>query len=124
MPHFALYTLSVRAHCWCSAQSPVAWVSAARSRFRTPESFNASAAPHLLLMSRSSLRAASVLTPGWALPWGRDAEERRSMSSEQNKAIVRRLLEEPWKGNTGVIDELVDRKYVGYDPSIPEPLRG
>ena len=46
------------------------------------------------------------------------------MSSEQNKAIVRRLLEEPWKGNTGVIDELVDRKYVGYDPSIPEPLRG
>ena len=46
------------------------------------------------------------------------------MSSEQNKAIVRRLLEEPWKGDLRVIDELVDRKYVGYDPSIPEPLRG
>ncbi len=46
------------------------------------------------------------------------------MSSEQNKAIVRRLVEEPWKGDLGVIDELVDSKYVGYDPSIPEPLRG
>ena len=46
------------------------------------------------------------------------------MSSEQNKTIVRRLLEESWKGNLGVIDELVDRNYVGYDPSIPEPLRG
>jgi SnoaL-like polyketide cyclase len=46
------------------------------------------------------------------------------MSSEQNKAIVRRLIEEPWKGDLRVIDELVDRKYVGYDPSVPEPLRG
>ena len=46
------------------------------------------------------------------------------MSSEQNKAIVRRLIEEPWKGDLGVIDELVDLKYVGYDPSVPEPLRG
>jgi predicted ester cyclase len=46
------------------------------------------------------------------------------MSSEQNKAIVRRLLEEPWKGDLRVVDELIDRKYVGYDPSIPEPLRG
>jgi steroid delta-isomerase-like uncharacterized protein len=46
------------------------------------------------------------------------------MSSEQNKAIVRRLLEEPWKGDLRVVDELIDRNYVGYDPSIPEPLRG
>jgi len=46
------------------------------------------------------------------------------MSSEQNKAIVRRLLEEPWEGDLRVVDELVDRKYVGYDPAIPEPLRG
>ena len=46
------------------------------------------------------------------------------MSSEQNKAIVRRLFEEPWKGNLKVVDELIDRKYVGYDPSNPEPLRG
>ena len=46
------------------------------------------------------------------------------MSSEQNKLIVRRLLEEPWKGDLGVVDELIDRNYVGYDPSIPEPRRG
>ena len=46
------------------------------------------------------------------------------MSSEQNKAIVRRLLEEPWKGDLGVVDELVDSKYVGHDPSLPEPLHG
>ena len=46
------------------------------------------------------------------------------MSSDQNKAIVRRLLEEPWKGNTSVVDELIDRSYIGYDPAIPEPLRG
>ena len=46
------------------------------------------------------------------------------MSSEQNKTIVRRLLEEPWQGNLRVVDELVDGNYVGYDPSIPEPLRG
>ena len=46
------------------------------------------------------------------------------MSSEQNKMIVRRLLEEPWKGDLGVVDELIDRNYVGHDPAIPEPLRG
>jgi steroid delta-isomerase-like uncharacterized protein len=46
------------------------------------------------------------------------------MSSEQNKVIVRRLLEEPWKGDLGVVDELIDPNYVGYDPSIPEPLHG
>ena len=46
------------------------------------------------------------------------------MSSEQNKTIVRRLLEEPWKGDLGVNDELVDPKYVGHDPALPEPLHG
>jgi predicted ester cyclase len=46
------------------------------------------------------------------------------MSSEQNKTIVRRLLEEPWTGNLRVVDELIDAKYIGYDPAIPEPLRG
>jgi hypothetical protein len=46
------------------------------------------------------------------------------MSSEQNKTIVRRLLEEPWTGNLKVVDELIDRNYVGHDPSLPEPLRG
>jgi steroid delta-isomerase-like uncharacterized protein len=46
------------------------------------------------------------------------------MSSEQNKAIVRRLLEEPWKGNLDVVDELTAKNYVGNDPANPEPLRG
>ena len=46
------------------------------------------------------------------------------MSSEQNKTIVRRALEEPWKGNLDVVDELIARDYVGHDPANPEPLRG
>jgi predicted ester cyclase len=46
------------------------------------------------------------------------------MAAKDNKTIVRRLLEEPWTGNLGIIDEYVDAGYVGYDPSQPEPLRG
>jgi predicted ester cyclase len=45
-------------------------------------------------------------------------------AAEDSRQIVRRLLEEPWKGNMDVIDEFVDANYVGYDPSNPEPLRG
>jgi len=40
------------------------------------------------------------------------------------KQIVRRLTEEPWTGNTAVIDELVSPDYIGYDPAEPEPIRG
>lgn len=40
------------------------------------------------------------------------------------KQIARLLLEEPWKGNMGVIDEYVAPAYIGHDPSEPEPLRG
>jgi predicted ester cyclase len=40
------------------------------------------------------------------------------------KLIVRKVLEEPWKGNWDVIDELVAPTYIGYDPSVPDPLRG
>lgn len=40
------------------------------------------------------------------------------------KQIVRRLFEEPWKGNWDVIDEFVAPNYVGYDPAEPEPIRG
>ncbi len=43
---------------------------------------------------------------------------------ENAKLIVRRLLEEPWKGNWDVIDEYVAPGYVGHDPSQPEPIRG
>jgi steroid delta-isomerase-like uncharacterized protein len=46
------------------------------------------------------------------------------MSSEQNKAIIRRLAEEPWKGNLDVVDELTASDYVGHDPANPEPTRG
>ena len=46
------------------------------------------------------------------------------MTSEQNKAIVRRAFEEPWKGNLDVIDELIAKDYIGHDPANPEPLRG
>ena len=40
------------------------------------------------------------------------------------KLIVRRLFEEPWKGNWDVIDEFVSPSYVGHDPAEPEPIRG
>jgi steroid delta-isomerase-like uncharacterized protein len=46
------------------------------------------------------------------------------MSSEQNKTIVRRFVEEPWKGNLDIVDELTARDYIGHDPANPEPLRG
>jgi steroid delta-isomerase-like uncharacterized protein len=46
------------------------------------------------------------------------------MGAESNKDIVRRVVEEPWRGNLGVIDECVADDYVGYDPSQPEPMRG
>jgi steroid delta-isomerase-like uncharacterized protein len=38
--------------------------------------------------------------------------------------IVRRLIEEPWKGNMEVVDECVAPGYVGHDPSEPELIRG
>jgi steroid delta-isomerase-like uncharacterized protein len=46
------------------------------------------------------------------------------MSSEQNKAIVRRVFEEPWTGDLAVVDEFVASDYIGHDPANPEPLRG
>jgi steroid delta-isomerase-like uncharacterized protein len=46
------------------------------------------------------------------------------MTSEQNKTIVRRAIEEPWKGNLDVIDELIATDYIGHDPASPEPLHG
>ena len=45
------------------------------------------------------------------------------MPVQDNKTIVRRLLEEPWT-NMEAVDELLDERYVGYDPSLPGPLRG
>jgi steroid delta-isomerase-like uncharacterized protein len=56
--------------------------------------------------------------------WHHQPRKGETVSSEQNKAIVRRLFEEPWKGNLDVVDELTASDYVGHDPSNPEPLRG
>jgi predicted ester cyclase len=43
--------------------------------------------------------------------------------SAANKQIVRRAVEEPW-GNPNVLDQLLSSDYVGYDPALPEPVRG
>jgi predicted ester cyclase len=40
------------------------------------------------------------------------------------KTIVRKTIEEPWKGNWDVIDEYIAPGYIGHDPSLPEPIRG
>jgi predicted ester cyclase len=40
------------------------------------------------------------------------------MTAEENKALVRRLLEEGFsKGNTDVVDEVLDPNFVCYDPN-------
>lgn len=44
--------------------------------------------------------------------------------AEGSKEAARRLLEEPWRGNLGVVDELVAEEYVGHDPAEPEPILG
>lgn len=47
------------------------------------------------------------------------------MTTEQNKAVVRRVIEEAWNGgNLAVIDETVAVNYVGHDPSWPELIKG
>jgi ketosteroid isomerase-like protein len=40
-----------------------------------------------------------------------------------NKEIVRRALEDSWQ-DPSVLDEVVSSDYVGYDPALPEPIRG
>lgn len=44
---------------------------------------------------------------------------------EQNKSTSRRLYDEVYnKGNLSSISQFVDSKFVGYDPSFPEPTKG
>ena len=48
------------------------------------------------------------------------------MSTEQNKALIRRFYEEVWgKGNVDVADEIFARDYVRHDlrPGNPLPAR-
>jgi steroid delta-isomerase-like uncharacterized protein len=45
--------------------------------------------------------------------------------SENNKAVVRRLIEEVWnKGNSSLVDELFTPNYEHHDPSSPDFGRG
>jgi len=45
------------------------------------------------------------------------------MSTEQNKAIIRRWIDEGWnKGNLAVVDELYTANVVQHDPSSPMPV--
>ena len=41
-----------------------------------------------------------------------------------NKEIVRRVTEDPWRGKLDETLELVGDDYVGHVPGSPEPLRG
>jgi len=52
------------------------------------------------------------LTCGYTI----DQEGGNSMSIGENKAIIRRLLEELNKGNLVVVDELYDVNFVGHQP--------
>jgi steroid delta-isomerase-like uncharacterized protein len=45
--------------------------------------------------------------------------------SEENKALVRRLVAEVWNaGDLDIIDELLAPEWVRHDPAAPEQLRG
>lgn len=44
---------------------------------------------------------------------------------QDNKEFARRWNEEIWgERNLDAVDDLVARDFVGYDPSLPEPVRG
>jgi steroid delta-isomerase-like uncharacterized protein len=47
------------------------------------------------------------------------------MSAEENKAVVRRVLEEMFnKGNLDAADELIAPDFIDHDPAMPEEVRG
>lgn len=47
------------------------------------------------------------------------------MSTDENKALVRRTIEEVWnKGSLAGVDELLATDYVGHFAILPEPVRG
>jgi steroid delta-isomerase-like uncharacterized protein len=50
---------------------------------------------------------------------------RRSVQPQENKAIIRRFLEEIFAGgNLELVDELFAPNFVLHDPSIPQEVRG
>jgi ketosteroid isomerase-like protein len=46
------------------------------------------------------------------------------MSTEQNKALFSRLLDELNRGNLGVVDQVIAPDAVLISPHLPEPVRG
>ncbi len=47
------------------------------------------------------------------------------MSTEENKAIVRRLLEDIWtRGKLGLVDEIFATSFVRHGPSVEGEVRG
>ncbi len=48
------------------------------------------------------------------------------MSTEENKAVARRAVEEIFsaQGNLDVADEIIAPNYIGHDPVSPEDVRG
>jgi steroid delta-isomerase-like uncharacterized protein len=47
------------------------------------------------------------------------------MSTEENKALARRVIEQMFnEGNLDVADELLALDYVDHDPSLPEDVHG
>jgi steroid delta-isomerase-like uncharacterized protein len=47
------------------------------------------------------------------------------VSTEENKAVIRRFLEEIFEGgNLELVDELFAPDYVLHDPAVPEEVRG
>ena len=76
------------------------------------------------------LVAVLALATGLAVAAGRfgmkrRGGERRSRMTETNKAIARRSVDEIFnEGKLEVADELIAPEFVGYDPALPEPMRG
>jgi predicted ester cyclase len=54
----------------------------------------------------------------------RRRRQAKGTSMADAKLRIRRLFEEPWKGNWDVLDEIVAPGYVGWDSGRPEPIRG
>jgi predicted ester cyclase len=69
--------------------------------------------------------ASCLLVKSVSLPGKRGGKEDISMTAEENKAVVRREMEELFNhtGNLDVADEIIDSNYVSYEPTSGE-VRG
>jgi steroid delta-isomerase-like uncharacterized protein len=71
-----------------------------------------------------ALAVAGVVAGATAGIAARRRKRAKGAPMADTKLIVKRVLEEPWKGNFDVIDEFVADTYISYDPSQPEAIRG